>query len=320
LAERVADKVAAKIGENIAVAAATAPAEAVAAAPPAIAAKSEPAWEARPVTAAELPAYEVPAKDGPRILVAVKHVAELGEEFAFAPDQMSIADEYFEYALNEWDDAALEEALQITERVGAGEVVAVTIGPESAEDTLRKVLAKGAHRGVRVWHESLASADPVTVARALAGVARQEQPELILTGVQSNDLAHGATGVALARILELPHAAVVIGLEWDGGETMTLARELEGGVRHRIELPAPALLTIQTGINKPRYATMRMIKQAKQKRIDVLDGGAVGLDQAGATLRRIYEPPKTGRAQMLDGSAAEIAGKIAEIIRDKRGD
>ncbi|MEE8172923.1 MAG: heterodisulfide reductase-related iron-sulfur binding cluster, partial [Alphaproteobacteria bacterium] len=252
-----------------------------------------------PVTAAELPAYDIPPKDGPRILVAVKHVGELGDEFAIAEDGLSIAQEHFEYTLNEWDDSALEEALLLCEHIGAGEVVAVTIGPEAAEDTLRKVLAKGAGRAVRVWDDSLAQADPVTVARALAGVARHEDADLILTGVQSSDLAQGATGTAMARILGLPHAAVVLGVEWDGGAKLTATRELEGGVRHRFELPAPALLTIQTGGNRPRYATMRMIKQARQKTIAVLDGSSVGLDQAGARLRRLSMPIRTGQAEML---------------------
>ena len=246
----------------------------------------------------------MPAKNGPRVLVAVKRVGELNPDFAIDEAGRTIADEHFEHELNEWDEAALEEALLLTERHGAGEVVAVTIGPEDAEDTLRRALAKGAHRGVRVWDESLRDADPVTVARVLAGVAGQEQPDIVLTGAQSADLGHGATGSVLARILGLPHAAVVLGVEWDGGDAMTVTRELEGGMRQQIALPAPALLTIQTGGSTPRYATMRMIKQARKKPLAVVDGAGVGLDQAGAVVRRLYEPPKTGRAAMIEGDAA----------------
>ena len=254
------------------------------------------------------------------MLVAVKRVGELNADFAIDEEARSIADENFEHELNEWDEAALEEALLLTERLGAGEVVAVTIGPEDAEDTLRRALAKGAHRGVRVWDETLRDADPVTIARVLAGVAAQETPDIVLTGAQSADLGHGATGSALARILGLPHAAVVLGVEWDGGDAMTVTRELEGGMRQQIALPAPALLTVQTGGNTPRYATMRMIKQAKKKPIAAVDGASVGLDQAGAVVRRLYEPPKSGRAAMIEGDAAAIAKAIAEIVREKRGD
>ena len=292
----------------------------VPAAEPAVAAPADVSWRAAPVGAATLPPYPVPPKDGPRVLVAVKRVGELSADFTIADGARGIADEYFEYALNEWDDAAVEEALLLTERTGAGEVVAVTIGPPDADETLRRVLAKGASRAVRVWDETLHDADPVTIARALAGVVKQEEPDLILTGAQSADLAQGATGSALARILDLPHAAVVLGVAWTGGETMTVTRELEGGTRHRIVLPAPALLTVQTGGNTPRYATMRMIKQAKKKTIAVVDGSAVGLDQAGAVVRRIYEPPRTGRAAMIEGDAAAIARAVAGIIREKRGE
>ena len=277
-------------------------------------------WRAAPVSAATLPPYEVPEKDGPRVLVAVKRVGELNPEFAIDEDANTIADEHFEHELNEWDEAALEEALLLTEGLGAGEVVAVTIGPEDAEDTLRRALAKGAHRGVRVWHESLRDADPVTIARVLAGVAAQESPDMVLTGAQSADLGHGATGSALARILDLPHAAVVLGIEWDGAGAMTVTRELEGGMRQQFSLPAPALLTVQTGGNTPRYATMRMIKQARKKPIAVVDGAGVGLDQAGAVVLRLYEPPKSGRAAMIEGDAAAVAKAIANIIRDKRGE
>ena len=277
-------------------------------------------WRPTPVSAATLPPYEVPAKEGPRVLVAVKRVGELNADFAIDEEARSIADEHFEHELNEWDEAALEEALLLTERLGAGEVVAVTVGPEDAEDTLRRALAKGAHRGVRVWDETLRDADPVTIARVLAGVAAQETPDIVLTGAQSADLGHGATGSALARILGLPHAAVVLGVEWDGGDAMTVTRELEGGMRQQIALPAPALLTVQTGGNTPRYATMRMIKQAKKKPIAAVDGADVGLDQAGAVVRRLYEPPKSGRAAMIEGDAAAIAKAIAEIVREKRGD
>lgn len=271
-----------------------------------------------PVEAAPLEPYEIPEKEGLRILVAVKHAAVMGDEHEFTDDGRDIRGEYLEYTLNEWDDAALEEALQLTEKIGGGEVVAVTVGPEDAETSLRKVLAKGAHRGVRVWDDSLIGADPLTVARAIAGVARLENPDLVMAGVQSSDHAHGATGTAVARILGLPHAAVVVGCDWDGGPKIRLTRELEGGTRHSFELSTPAVLTIQTGINEPRYATMRMIKQARKKPLVVVDGSAVNDGSAGYAVRRMYVPEST-RAEMLTGSPDEIASVIAGIIREKTG-
>ena len=327
LADAVTERVVSELAERaptLAAAASQSPAPSVEAAEAAVE-QAEPApaagpWRASPVSAATLPPYEVPEKDGPRVLVAVKRVGELNPDFAIDENARTIADEHFEHELNEWDEAALEEALLLTERLDAGEVVAVTIGPEDAEDTLRRALAKGAHRGVRVWDESLRDADPVTVARVLAGVAAQESPDIVLTGAQSADLGHGATGSALARILGLPHAAVVLGIEWDGGDAMTVTRELEGGMRQQLSLPAPALLTVQTGGSTPRYATMRMIKQARKKPIAVVDGADAGLEHAGAVVRRLYEPPKSGRAAMIEGDAAAVAKAIADIVREKRGD
>jgi electron transfer flavoprotein alpha/beta subunit len=281
---------------------------------------AEMGWDKlAPVTPANLAPYERPAKEGVRILVAVKHVAVLGDEYAFTADGRDVQPDYLECALNEWDDAALEEALLTVEKLGGGEVVAVAVGPEDAEVSLRKVLAKGADRAVRVWDEGLIGADPVTVARALAGVAVQEEPDLILAGVQSSDHAHGATGTALARILGLPHTAVVVEMNWDGASALKVTREMEGGVRHRFEVPGPAVVTIQTGANTPRYATMRMIKQAKKKPLAVLDGAPVFDGSGGYVVRRMYTPVQT-KAQMLDGSVDEIAAAIAGLIRDKRGD
>ena len=143
---------------------------------------------------------------------------------------------------------------------------------------------------------------------------------MVLTGAQSADLGHGATGSVLARILGLPHAAVVLDIEWDGTDAMTVTRELEGGMRQQIALPAPALLTIQTGGSTPRSATRRMIKQARKKPVAVVAGAGVGLDQAGAVVRRLYEPPRSGRAAMIEGDAEAVAKAIAGIIREKRGD
>jgi electron transfer flavoprotein alpha/beta subunit len=271
------------------------------------------------VRPARFAAYDPPAKDGPRILVTVKHAAVLGDEHAFTDDGRDVKPEYLELILNEWDDAALEEALLIVEKAGGGEVVAVAVGPEDADVSLRKVLAKGAHRGVRVWDDGLAGADPVTIARAIAGVAAREGADLILCGVQSSDHAHGATGTALARILGLPHAAVVVGLEWDGASKLTVTRELEGGTRHTFELPSPAVISIQTGANQPRYATMRMIKQAKKKPLAVLDGAAVLDGSGGYVVRRMYVPEQK-KVEMLTGGADEIAAFIAGIIREKTGD
>jgi Fe-S oxidoreductase/electron transfer flavoprotein alpha/beta subunit len=270
--------------------------------------------EFAPLAPISFPEYEPPTKETLRILVAVKHVAVLGDDYEFTADGRDIQPAYLEHQLNEWDDAALEEALQLIEKAGNGEIVAVCVGPEEAEASLRKVLAKGADRAVRVWHEGLSAADPLTIARGIAGVATKEQPDLILAGAQSGDQANGATGTAVARILGLPHAAVVVGLQWTGDSRVAVTRELEGGVRHHFILPTPALLTIQTGGSAPRYATMRMIKQAKKKPLIEIDGSALLDDGGGYSVRRMYTPAKV-KAQMLEGGPEDMAAFVVKVIR-----
>jgi Fe-S oxidoreductase/nitrate reductase gamma subunit len=291
-----------------------APAVMVAAAMPSVTKE----WRARPVAPAAF-FYDAPAKEGVRILVPVKRVGKLGDDFSIADDKLTIPDEYFEYLLNEWDDVALEQALRTVESLGGGDIVAVTVGPEEAGDVLRKALAKGAHRGVRVRDASLADADPIVIARMLAGVAAKEQPDLIFTGAQSGDQANAATGAALARLLGLPNVAMAIATEWDGGKTIQVARELEGGLQHQVEIAAPAVIAMQTGANVPRYATMRMIKQAKEKPVSVIDAAG---EAAAWTAARTSEIslPQTARAAMLAGGADELAARVIAIVREKMGD
>jgi len=276
-------------------------------------------WDGlKPVTPATFANYQAPPKTGLRILVTVKNVAKLGDEYGFTADGRDVRREFMEFSLNEWDDAALEEALRCVEKLGGGEVVAVSVGDADADASLLKALAKGAHRAVRIWDDSLSNADPITIARAIAGVAKAEDPDLIFAGVQSGDQAHGATGTALARILGLAHAAVVVGFEWDGKGPMKLTRELEGGLRHNFDLQAPAVIAIQTGINTPRFATMKMVKQAKQKPLVVVDGAGVVDGSGGYVVRRMYVPEQS-KAEMLSGTPAEIAKFIANLIREKKG-
>jgi len=203
-----------------------------------------------------------------KILVAVKQVARLEDDFELN-GSAAIDPAALDWQLNEWDTFSLEAALQLLENGAGGEVVAVTVGDERSEDGLLACLAKGADRAVRVWEEALAGADPLAVASVLAAVAAREQPDLILCGVQSSDAAAAATGVAVAGLLDLTRVAVVNAIERDG-ERLRVQRELDGGDVEVLSLSMPALLTVQTGINEPRYATLRAIKQARAKPLEML--------------------------------------------------
>jgi electron transfer flavoprotein beta subunit len=261
-----------------------------------------------------------------RIVVAVKQVASLDEEFELPREGSAVDPEFLEWELNEWDTFSIEAALEIREQTGGDtdEVVVVTVGDEQAEDGLFSGLAMGADRAVRAWDEALEGADLLSVAHVLAAIVQREAPDLVLCGVQSSDAVNGATGIALAGYLDLPHVAVVKGLDYDpAAGTATVERELEGGLIEVLRVRTPALLTIQTGINEPRYATLRAIKQARQKPLDVIGLDELGLDPAavasaaGSRLLKLATPNRGLGAQMLDGTPAELAARIAQIVEER---
>ena len=259
-----------------------------------------------------------------KLVVLVKQVAALDDEFELLAGGGGVDPDYLEWELNEWDTFSLEAALQIREAAGEGEVVVITVGNEEAEEGLLAYLAKGADRAERIWDDALAGADPLAVARVLAAAVERESPDIVLCGVQSSDAANGATGIAVAGYLGLPHVAVVSGLEYVADQGVaTVERELEGGLVEVLRVRTPALFTIQTGINEPRYATLRAIKQAREKPLRVTGLGNWGLDEAqvaaaGGSRQRTLRKPDRGRgAEMLDGAPAEVAARIAEIIRER---
>jgi electron transfer flavoprotein beta subunit len=259
-----------------------------------------------------------------KIVVPVKQVAALDDEFELLDDGLGVDPDFVELDLNEWDTFSLEAALQLRESTGEGEVVVVTVGDDDAEEALLGCLARGADRAVRVWDDSLEGADPLAVARVLAGAVGREGADLVLCGVQSSDAVNGATGIALAGYLEMPHVAVVKQLAYDAASsTATVKRELEGGLVEVLRVRTPALLTIQTGINEPRYANLRAIKQAREKPLAVTTPDELGVDAgavaaaAGSRRRELRHPERGEGAEMIDGSPAEVAARIVEIVRDR---
>ena len=259
-----------------------------------------------------------------KIVVPVKQVAVLDEEFELLEDRPGVDPDAIEWELNEWDDFSVEAALQLREAEGEGEVVVVSVGDEEAEEGLRACLAKGADRAIRIWEDSLEGADPLAVARVLAAAVEPESPDLVLCGVQSSDAVHGATGIALAAHLALPRVAVVTAIDYDSaGRAATVERELEGGLVELVRVGLPALLTIQTGINEPRYANLRAIKQAREKPLAVMGLADLGLDDgavaaaAGSRVRSMTPPDTGGGAEMLNGSPEAVAERIAAIVKER---
>jgi len=225
-----------------------------------------------------------------------------------------IQDSDLTYEINEPDAYALEEGLQLKEKHG-GEVVALCAGPAGAAQTIREALAKGADRALHIEEADLGEYDPLALARLMAAALATEKADLVLTGLQSDDLGYGQTGVILAQLLGLPHATIIMQVEkQDGG--IRVKRELEDGWFQNVEMPLPALLTIQSGINKLRYATLMGIKKAKTKEVKRLTAAELGVGPAAAIrFERVYLPEKSKHTQMLEGSPKEAAAKLVEKLK-----
>jgi electron transfer flavoprotein beta subunit len=223
-----------------------------------------------------------------------------------------IRDQDAGYEMNEADAYALEEGLRLKERVG-GEVVVCSAGPVRVAQVLREALARGADRAIHVEDDRLAAADAFLVADALAAAMREEKFDLILTGLQSDDQGFAQTGVILAPRLGIPHATIIMEVQiTDGG--LKVKRELEGGWFQWIGLPLPAVLTIQSGVNTLRYATLKGIMAAKKKEIRRV--AAPATLAARQQILRMYVPQKQKRTEMLSGGPAEVAKELVRRLRE----
>ena len=241
---------------------------------------------------------QVPAKDAPLVIAEGTWIRETDIGFE----------------MNEPDSFALEEALRLKEK-HTGEVIAVSMGPERVKQTIKEALAKGADRGVHIADDKSHLLDPLGAAKSLAAAIEREKPDLVLTGLQSDDHGFGQTGVLLADRLGLPHATLImqIGVE---GDHLRVKRELEAGWFQWVELPLPAMLTIQSGINKVRYATLKGIMAAKKKEIATIARESLGVThEPTQRIVRIYVPTKTKKTEFITGTPKEAAAKLLEKLR-----
>jgi electron transfer flavoprotein beta subunit len=259
---------------------------------------------------------QVPQKDAP---------LKLNESGTWIREDVS-------YEINEPDAYALEEALRQKEKHG-GEVVVITAGPARAQQVLREALAKGADRAIHLDDPGFVGLDAFNSAKAIAAAVaiQDEQFDLIFTGLQSDDYGYAQTGVILAELLGWPHATIIMQIEkqdatparetraGDPGGGIRVKRELEAGYFQYVNIPLPAVLTIQSGINKLRYATLIGIKQAKNKPLKKFTlaefGSAIGTNLQQIT--RLYIPQKTKKTEVLDGSPGEVAKKLVEKLRNE---
>ncbi len=254
-----------------------------------------------------------------KIIVAIKQVPVRDSSLRVASNGRWIEEDSLSFEINEPDAYALEEALQLKEK-HAGEVIVLCAGPERATQTIREALAKGADRAIHVETEDLNSLDTLGIAKILSEAVRPENPDLILTGLQSDDLGSGQTGVVMAELLGMPHSTIIMQVEVEsariGRPYIKVKRELEDGWFQHIGMPLPAVLTMQSGSNKLRYATLMGIKKAKTKEIRRLTPADVGgVSQPVAGVSKIYAPQKQKNAQIFEGDARTAAEHLVEKLR-----
>jgi electron transfer flavoprotein beta subunit len=249
-----------------------------------------------------------------KIIVSVKQVPARDSSLRVNASGKWLEESDLSYEMNEPDAYALEEALQLKEKLG-GEVVVVSAGPDRAAQTIREALAKGADRAIHVQLEETGTLDALATARLLAKAVEPEKPDFILTGLQSDDLGYGQTGVIVAELLGYSHATIVMEVEPQDG-AVRVKRELEDGWFQNVMLPLPIVLTIQSGIKKLRYATLMGIKKAKTKEVKTVSAADLGADSAaGVTMERVYLPQRTKQTQIFTGEAKQVAHQLVEKLK-----
>jgi electron transfer flavoprotein beta subunit len=248
-----------------------------------------------------------------KIAVCIKQVPTRDWQPKLNESRTWIREQDASYEMNEPDAYALEESLRLKEKHG-GEVVVCSAGPARVAQVIREALARGADRAIHVEDDGLAAADAFVVADALASAMKEEQFDLILTGLQSDDQGFAQTGVILAERLGLPHATIIMDVQAEGGR-LRVKRELEGGWFQWVTMALPAVLTIQSGINQLRYATLKGIMAAKKKEIrKTVPAGAATPRQK---IINLYVPSKTKKTQLISGSPNEAAKELVKRLRDE---
>jgi electron transfer flavoprotein beta subunit len=249
-----------------------------------------------------------------KIIVAIKQVPVRDSQLRTDGSGKWIQEADLSFEINEPDAYALEEALQLKEKHG-GEVIALCAGPARAAQTIREALAKGADRAIHIEDENLNALDTLGVAKLLAAAVKAENPDLILTGLQSDDLGYGQTGVVMAELMGIASSTIIMQVEVTD-KSIRVKRELEDGWFQHITMPLPAVLTIQSGINKLRYATLMGIKKAKSKEIKRVTLAELGAAAAPtATIEKIYVPHKSKQTQIFEGDVKIAAAKLVEKLK-----
>jgi len=255
-----------------------------------------------------------------KIMVCLKQVPHSDARLDIRSDGTWIQEENIKFEINSYDTYALEEALRIKD-AGEAEVVVVSIGPDRVTQSLRTALGMGADRAVHVKDPEAEGSDSLAIAKILAAVAKEEQPDLVFAGLMADDDNLSAVPPMLAQLMGVPSATAVVGSE-NGEGGIRVERELEGGALEVVQLRKPCVVAVQTGANQVRYASLKGIMKAKKKPVDVKTAadlglaGQVGSGAAKSKVEKIYVPPKGESAEIIEGSTDEVVGKLVEKIKE----
>ena len=253
-----------------------------------------------------------------KILVCVKQVPDMESKFKINAagnwyDNVDLA-----WRMNEYDEFAIEQAVQLKEQVGDADVTVLCIGSERVKEPMKKALAMGCDRGVHVADDVSYAKDPFEIASIIAAFARDKGFDLIFTGMQSQDRGSAQVGVLVAEMLGLPSVSTVVDFAFDNGQ-ITAKRELEGGLRAIVKTQSPALVTCQLGLNTPRYPTLPNIMKAKKKELLSVDVDQLLQVEARQQTARMYFPEKKGGGLVLEGDVGSIVDQLIQILKDKTG-
>ncbi|HSM92974.1 MAG TPA: electron transfer flavoprotein subunit beta/FixA family protein [Anaeromyxobacteraceae bacterium] len=251
-----------------------------------------------------------------RILVCVKQVPDMAARFRPNGAGTWYGEEDLVFRMNEYDENAVEQAIQVKERLGgAPEVTALSIGPARVTEALRKALAMGCDRALHVPDDAAAERDPWQIASIIARVAQDRGFDLVLTGMQSQDRGSAQVGPFVAALLGFSCATTVVAFELGDGR-VRVKRELEGGARSALEVALPAVVTCQLGLNVPRYPTLPNIMKAKKKPLDAVAPGGEPADARAATAR-FFEPRRRAAGQVIEGALDDVAARLATILKER---
>jgi electron transfer flavoprotein beta subunit len=257
------------------------------------------------------------------MIICAKHVPETAEaELKIDATGKNIDKTGLVYDINEWDDYALEEVVRIKEKQ-TGTVTAITVGADDSDSTLRKCMARGADKAIRMTDPKFNGSDGYAIAKILHSAIKSLHFDMIFTGAQAGDDGSAVVGPILAEMLKIPHVTMVKKIELATG-TAKVNRELEGGLEEQVEVKLPAVFSVQTGINEPRYVSIMGIRKAMQKEIKVMTLADTGLTEsevgpAGSwtTIEKMYVPPVEKQAEFLKGTPEEVATKLSDILKSK---